>query len=189
MNLEKTTIFLQKWRVRLGHVFGLLIIIFARPETKWLIVGAIVSLAGEAVRVVSAGSIMKDQKLSISGPYARTRNPLYFGSFLMYLGLCLAANNIWVTAAYFPFFFAVYYATIYREEKFLAEKFGAEYDAFKAAVPRFLPRLKPAKGAEAGGGFSFPLAMKNKEYEALAAVIVTLGALWAMGLTGWTIKF
>ncbi len=101
----------------------------------------------------------------------------------MYLGLCIAASNLIVTAIYIPFFFVIYYATIYREEAFLGEAFGADYAAYCAETPRFFPRLRlPARN---GGGFSFAQSMKNREYEALVAVIILLGALWAMFLTGW----
>jgi len=48
----------------------------------------------------------------------------------MYLGFCIAASNIYVTAAYLPFFFIIYYATIFREETYLKEAFGADYDKF-----------------------------------------------------------
>lgn len=183
--MEKTTKFLQKWRVRLGHLFAIVILVFARPSIETLIAGTIVAFAGEAVRVASAGYIFKDKKLSIEGPYSFTRNPLYVGSFFMYLGFCVAAGNLFVTAAYFPFFFVVYYATIFREEAYLKGAFGAEYEKFCSEVPRFFPRLKRSASASGGGSFSFAQASKNKEYEALIAVVIVLGALWAMFLTGW----
>ncbi|HOO55365.1 MAG TPA: isoprenylcysteine carboxylmethyltransferase family protein [bacterium] len=181
--MEKITKLLQKWRVRLGHLFGIAVLVFARPELKWLLVGTFVSLFGEAIRIISAGYIQKDQELSRTGPYAFTRNPLYVGSFFMYLGLCIAASNWIVLLVYIPFFFIIYYATIFREESYLKEAFKEDYAGFCADVPRFFPipwKIKYSKG----NGFSMALSMKNREYEALIAVCVFLGLMWAMGLTG-----
>ena len=47
-----------------------------------LAVGAAVALAGILLRAASAGHLAKNQSLAVSGPYARTRNPLYLGSAL-----------------------------------------------------------------------------------------------------------
>ena len=184
--MENVLAALQKWRVRLGHLFALVVLACARPETSFLIAGTIVSLAGEAIRIYSAGTILKDETLARSGPYAFTRNPLYLGSFLMSLGFCIAAANIYLLALFFVFFFSVYYATIYREEQFLKGRFGAEYEAFCRDVPRFFPRLSPAPGATRAS-FDWSQVRKNKEYEGLAATLVILAILWAMGLTGWNV--
>lgn len=183
--MEKILIFLQKRRVRIGHVFAVVILVFARPQPEWLAVGTALALAGEAIRVVSAGYIRKDTALSASGPYAFTRNPLYLGSFLMYLGFCVASANVFVLAAYFPFFFVVYYAAIVREEACLGSAFGEEYAKYCREVPRFFPRLRPCC-RPAGGSlpFSFAQTVKNREYEAMIAAVVVLGLLWAMWLTG-----
>jgi protein-S-isoprenylcysteine O-methyltransferase Ste14 len=184
--MDSMTKFLQKWRVRLGHIFAILALVFARPsEIGFLIAGTFIALAGEAIRIASAGYIRKDKDLSRTGPYAYTRNPLYLGSYLMYLGFCIATSNLFVTAAYLPFFFVVYYATIFREESYLRKAFGPEFEQFRAEVPRFFPRLRPARRNGAGGGFSLAQAAKNREYEALIAIIIIIGVLWAMYLTKW----
>ena len=183
--MEKPTILLQKWRVRLGHLFSLVILIFADPTLPLLAAGTAVTVLGLAVRMAAAGCIQKDRVLSRHGPYAYTRNPLYLGSFFMVLGFCIAAGNVWVLLAFFPFFFSIYYATIYREEQYLKQAFGADYAAFCAEVPRFFPRPTPAVR---GGGpwFSWRQAMANHEYEGAGAALVLLAILWAFGLTGFS---
>ena len=56
--MESATKFLQKWRVRLGHLFAIVVLIFARPtDIKVLLAGTAVALAGEAIRIASAGYI------------------------------------------------------------------------------------------------------------------------------------
>ena len=183
--MDNLTGTLQKWRVRLGHVFSLAILFFATPTALLAAIGTVVTLLGLALRLAAAGCIQKDQVLSRHGPYAYTRNPLYVGSFFMVLGFCVAASNVWVAAAFFPFFFSIYYATIYREEQFLKGKFGEEYAAFCREVPRFFPRPIPAQRGS-GGWFSMKQAMANHEYEGAGAALVVLALLWAMALTGFS---
>jgi len=60
-------------------------------ETK-LVVGALVALVGLLIRGWASGHIMKNQRLATTGPYAFTRNPLYFGSFLIAVGFAIAAH-------------------------------------------------------------------------------------------------
>jgi protein-S-isoprenylcysteine O-methyltransferase Ste14 len=182
--VEKTQMFLQKWRVRLGHMFGIVVVVFARPHMEWLLAGTTLALAGEAIRVYSSGCIRKDTALSMAGPYAFTRNPLYVGSFLMYLGFCIAAANWIVLAVYFPFFFITYYATIFREEMFLRGVFKDAYNEYCKAVPRFFPRFRRLQKSADGLDFSFAQVMKNREYEAAIAIVIILALLWVMGLTG-----
>lgn len=177
---------LQKWRVRLGHLFALAIIFFAKPQMEFLVAGTLLTAAGEALRIYSAGIINKDQTLSRLGPYSRVRNPLYLGSFIMSLGFCVAASNHYVTLIAYPlFFFPVYYSTIFREEAFLSGKFGDEYGRFCREVPRFFPSLRAAEG---GGRaeFSWDQVKKNKEYEGLAAAVAIIIILWVMWALKWT---
>jgi protein-S-isoprenylcysteine O-methyltransferase Ste14 len=188
--MEQITAILQKWRVRLGHIFTLVLFFFAHPKLERdlyaLLIGAGVSLAGVAVRMAAAGCISKDETLSRRGPYAFTRNPLYVGSFLLYLGFCIAGANVWITAGFLPFFFIIYYATIFREEAFLSAKFGEDYAAFVRETPRFLPRLTHAKRG-GPGWFSWGQAMKNHEYEGALAGVIVLGILWMMAAAGFSI--
>lgn len=184
--VEKIMIFFQKWRVKLGHAFTIVLLFCAGPpHYRELIAGTAIALAGEAVRIAAAGLIRKDESLSRSGLYAYVRNPLYVGSFLMYLGFCVASGSVWIMIAFLPFFFIVYLATILREESFLRDKFGAEYDKFTAEVPRFMPRLSAAPGATPLN-FSWKQAAANKEYEGAIATALVLGVLWAMGAAGFS---
>lgn len=188
--MEKTTAILQKWRVRLGHLFTLVLLFFAHPRHERdlyvLLIGTGVSMLGVAVRMAAAGCISKDQTLSRRGPYAFTRNPLYVGSFLLYLGFCIASANVWITIGFLPFFFIIYYATIFREEAFLTSKFGEDYAAFMREVPRFFPRLTPARRG-GPGWFSWQQAMKNHEYEGALAGVIVLGILWVMAAAGFSV--
>lgn len=71
-------------------------------------------------------------------PYTFTRNPMYVGMTLAYLGAALATNWAW-PLVFLPAVIGVMSAfVIAREERYLAVRFGADYDAYRARVRRWL---------------------------------------------------
>jgi protein-S-isoprenylcysteine O-methyltransferase Ste14 len=74
------------------------------------------------------------------GPYHVTRNPDYIGQLLVYAGSAVASNTLWPIVVLPLVLFAVDRGVVRREERYLAAKFGAEYDAYAARVPRWLWR-------------------------------------------------
>src|SRR5687768_1547746 len=101
---------IQRWRVPLGFVCAAVFLFFARPTPTALAAGAFVSVLGLAIRAWAAGHIRKNAQLATSGPYAFTRNPLYFGSFLLGLGFTIASGR-WYLAVLFA---ALFIASICR---------------------------------------------------------------------------
>lgn len=83
----------------------------------------------------------KDLDLCQSGPYSLSRNPLYFFSFLGLIGVCLAAQNIFLMIVSTGVFLLYYRPVIIKEEKRLIGLFGSDYLLYMAKVPRFFPRL------------------------------------------------
>jgi len=168
--MDSSQSLVQRMRVPLGFVFGALFLWLAPRYTTPLTiaVGGAISLVGVLIRAWSTGHIVKNQKLTTTGPYAHTRNPLYFGSFLLALGFAIAAH--WVAVLLVVgFWIAVYGPTITRERDFLRSLYGAAYAEFEANVPAFLPRLSPwsgPAGADRSGGFSFPLYLRHREWQA-----------------------
>ena len=83
------------------------------------------------------------ERLVVRGPYRRVRNPMISGVLCVLLGEALLFGSIAVLA-WFAFVFvlnAVYFPLV--EEPDLQQRFGADYEAYRAAVPRWLPRLRP----------------------------------------------
>ena len=83
------------------------------------------------------------QKLVAVGPYRHVRNPMISGVAAMLLGEALTFGS-WLLALWFLAFVLVnhvYFA--FSEEPGLERRFGASYLAYKANVPRWLPRLTP----------------------------------------------
>ena len=104
----------RKVRLRIGFLFGIAYLIFARPTPGSLLLGLPVAFVGLLIRAWAAGHIVKNEQLTTTGPYAHTRNPLYFGSFLIAAGFAMAAHwsLLLVVIALFVF---IYGPTIEKE--------------------------------------------------------------------------
>jgi hypothetical protein len=169
--------FWMRWRVRTGYPVAILFIALASPTPRAILIGAIVSLIGLAIRGYASGYLRKDRELATSGPYARTRNPLYFGSAILAAGFVIAGNSIWagvLASAYFGIF---YYAVMRNEEDDLSKRFGAPFDQYAASVPLFFPALiaKPSSNASQ---FSSAQYSRNREYRALIGTLLGVVVMW-----------
>jgi len=191
---EKIVSVLYKKRVFLGFVFGICFIIFSRPSSlAALIFGLLVAIAGETVRLVASGYIIKNDELSTEGPYSLVRHPLYFGSFVMGLGLCLSIFSVYhiisaiiFMALYIVLFFSVYIPVLKKEEQVLIEKYGQKYLDYKASVPMLFPCLLNCKcncscNCEKektenikSKKFDKKVFMNNKEYRALLGLLAIM---------------
>lgn len=72
-----------------------------------------------------------------SGPYRYSRNPLYLSLAMLYAGIAIAIDCIWVMAMLVPVLIVVHYGIILREEAYLERKFPDAYPSYKARVRRW----------------------------------------------------
>jgi protein-S-isoprenylcysteine O-methyltransferase Ste14 len=166
-------------RLPLGFVLGITYLIFARPTALTLAVGGAIALVGVLIRAWASGHISKNARLATTGPYAHTRNPLYFGSFLIAAGFAIAAH--WALLLLVVAFFVLIYApTMQRERANIAGRFPEAYEAYAANVPAFVPRPTPWKATHPDEGrFSIDLYMKHGEWKAgLTYVLVMSWLTW-----------
>lgn len=138
-------------------------------------------LPGVWLRGYAAGYVKKNRELTVTGPYAHTRNPLYLGSMLIAAGFSVALLS-WPVALVLALGFGVIYVpVIASEERFLRATFP-EFDEYCRRVPRLIPRLTPGKvsGREANSGsFSLSLYLKHREYNAgMGAALLYFSLLW-----------
>jgi len=73
-----------------------------------------------------------------SGPYRISRNPLYVGLAIVYLGLTLAFDVWWGIALLVLVLLVMHLGVIQREERYLERKFGDAYRQYRSAVRRYL---------------------------------------------------
>jgi protein-S-isoprenylcysteine O-methyltransferase Ste14 len=76
--------------------------------------------------------------LVVDGIYRRTRNPLYLGLTLVYLGLGVAAGSLWAIGLVVPLLWVINVGVVKREERYLERKFGDAYRAYKVRVRRWV---------------------------------------------------
>ena len=138
-------------------------------------------LPGLWLRGYAAGYVKKNRELTMTGPYAYTRNPVYLGSMLIAAGFAVALLS-WPVALLLAVGFAVIYIpVIASEERFLRATFP-EFSAYCGQVPRLIPRLWPSSrsGHQSGSGaFSLELYLKHREYNAgMGAALLYLGLLF-----------
>ncbi len=135
-----------------------------RDDGGWAAYGSGVALValGEAVRFWAAGYIAKDSVIATGGPYAHVRNPLYFGSLLLAVGMGLVSGlGVWGVGITVSLFLVFHLAAILYEEKFLKAKFGQPYLDYVARVPRLLP--SPWPRTTGSGRFAWAQALRNRE--------------------------
>lgn len=166
---------LSRVRVPAGFVFAALYLYFSTPSSRELWIGGSLAFVGIVIRAWATGHIRKNDELTVSGPYALTRNPLYLGSFIIGLGFSIAGGNLVIPAVFLVCFAAIYAPVMQREMEYLKRKFPGEYLRYQATVPLFFPRLTPANIGS--GQFSFHRYMKHREYQALAGFVAAISFL------------
>ncbi len=137
----------KRLRPRLLAVYGLLLalVAYAQPSPASFAVGLVPILLGETLRLWATGHLHKNDALTLSGPYAYLRNPLYLGTMLIGLGFALiAASSLayGVLAIFLLGYFGYYMPYKDRIESARLEAlYGDAYRRYAVAVPSLLPRL------------------------------------------------
>jgi len=178
--------FFVRWRVRFGYPLAIAVLYFSRPAPRRILLGALVGVLGLWVRTYAAGYLHKQEVLTVTGPYAYTRNPLYLGSAILAVGAGLATQS-WISVSVLIVYFAVFYSMVMqREAKELRLRHGASFEAYASAVPLFIPRLTAAKlTGDSAGSFSFAQYKKNHEWQAAVGflfLLLVLLLIWRLRL-------
>jgi protein-S-isoprenylcysteine O-methyltransferase Ste14 len=164
----------RRIRVPLGFLFAAAYIWLAQPTVRSIVAGSCVSLVGLLIRALASGHVTKNEQLTTSGPYAYTRNPLYFGSFILAAGFAVASRSWWVALIATVMFFVIYIPVIGGEEAFLRSHFP-EFEEYARHVPRLIPRLRPHQ--KSATLFSWDLYWKHREYNAALGTAFMIAAM------------
>jgi len=164
----------RRIRVPLGFAFAAFYLAVARPTRNSLLWGSSLIIAGLVIRALASANVEKNERLTTTGPYAYTRNPLYLGSLVLAGGFAVAALSVWIVLGMVAIFSAVYIPVILSEESYLRQKFP-EFAGYAKHVPRLLPRLTHFRNQPSG--FSWSLYWKHREYNATVGAVIMFAAL------------
>ena len=157
---------LARWRVRIGFLSAVLVLVLARPTwTTWL-VGLIVAILGEGVRVWAAGHLEKSREVTRSGPYRWVQHPLYVGSALIAGGVVIAAWYPLVAAVTVVYMVVTLTAAVRTEAAHLRRAFGDTYDQYRES------RAEPMQRR-----FSLDRAVRNGEHRAVLGLVLGFSLL------------
>ena len=122
---------------------------------------------------------MEGDRVIAAGPYRYTRNPLYLGTVLNTVAIAMLMRPVEGAVA-FCLILLVQFRLIAREEPYLASQMGSAYTSYVAAVPRFLPSLRPRTPAS---------AIKPNWQQGTLSEIYVLGCALSFAALGWSTGF
>lgn len=150
------------WRLALCYSGILVLIYFSQPTPVSIAVGLVPILAGQALRVWAAGHLVKNLRLTTTGPYAYVKNPLYLGAITIVVGFCIVGMPPWnLTPSprdprlilYLLFLAAFFLYYMPRKKKIESDRlrgiYGEAYTRYERAVPDLLPMLTPYRSGDA----------------------------------------
>lgn len=105
--------------------------------TSFPLIATGVGLTAWAVRSAGAIDLADPQSLTRHGPYRFSRNPMYIGWMLMYLGVGAALNTAW-TMILVPALAVVVHRQVATEEQQLEDRFGERYHRYRQQVRRYV---------------------------------------------------
>jgi len=127
------------------YAAGLVLLFWVRPTLSEYAVGLTAVLLGAVLRTWGAGHLVKTTSLTITGPYARMRHPLYVGTLLCGCGIAVMFGGWWalcVLGVLLPWFFLGYFPRKERLESARLEAlYGEAFARYRAEVPALRPRL------------------------------------------------
>ena len=168
---------IQRLRVPLGFITVIMFVVFSEPTRRSLTAGVPIALCGALIRAWASGHLRKNAILAVTGPYAFTRNPLYFGSFLMAVGCAVCGGNpllgIWLVA----FFLLVYWPVMRAEAAHMRTLFAGAYSEWETHVPLFIPRLTPYRNGQRQA-FDPRQYLHHREYRAGIGLAIVFAVLW-----------
>jgi len=171
-------------RVRVWMPLAFVVVAVAVRPPAWNLWGIPFIVVGEALRTWAAGHLVKDEELTVGGPYAHLRNPMYLGSLLSTAGFLAIVGDWRLAVAFGVIALAIYIPTVRQEEDYLRRMHGEMFDTYCRAVPGIMPRLRPADlGALVGQervscpAFAWSTVFANGEHNtwgALALLVILL---------------
>jgi len=185
---EKSRSWLSKVRKIPLFIGAFLLVYYANTDAKFhkILIGMLLVFLGEGIRIWAAGHLQKNEVLTVTGPYAYVKNPLYIGSIFITTGFCIMADNVYLLAAAF-FMFCFHYIPYKKkvEGDRLKKRFGNQYEDYDEKVPEYLPQMKPYSDQK--GSWQVKHFIENSEEGIL--LIVLAGIFLVLSRPYWSLIF
>lgn len=142
------------------------------------IIGICFVMAGFLIRIAARGYKEEHSRqghaLVVAGPYRIVRNPMYFGTFLIALGIIATLLAPWTLLVFIFIFLCIYIPQTKKEEQSLHSHFGSQYEAYCKATPRYFPHMRAL--VNLFGSLSLKIAWIKKERVSLGLVLIIVSA-------------
>jgi len=114
--------------------------------TVWFYVGLPICLLSLVMNVIASIDIATTpiDELVTKGTYSISRNPIYFATFLMYVGIGIAGAS-WIFLLCGVAWIIIWHFAVKAEERFLLEKYGNAYREYINRTPRWIGVQKSKK--------------------------------------------
>jgi len=169
-----------RYRSLVGGIGLIAALWLASPTARSIFFGFFLIILGMVFRGWSSGYINKDRELATEGPFALTRNPLYFGNLLLAVGIAIACHNLYSTIICIGFYVVFFPFLIVIERKRMKARFGRQYEQWAKHANLFFPRI----GRIGKGNFNISFYMKNREYRVLFFSLFVIAMLIIKYLKG-----
>jgi protein-S-isoprenylcysteine O-methyltransferase Ste14 len=174
---ERILVVLSRWRVDVAWL-GLLALPWAHPTRGSICLGLPALAGGVALRAWARGHLERGERVTITGPYAHVRHPLYVGSFLIALAFALMTHLTALPIVVGVAFVAMYVPKALREEAYLRRRFGAAYADYAARVGAVIPsRDGPRASAPTQPRFEWQRVIGHREWHTWIGVAALLAVL------------
>lgn len=155
----------------------------SQPTALSIALGLVPIAVGAGLRIWATGYLHKTESLTVAGPYAYLRHPLYAGTLLIATGFAIMAATP-LAAAVLGVFLLTYFAYYmpYKnriEGARLESLFGDAFRRYAVAVPRLVPRVHPYTplGGDASGSVVWRSERFADNNETGTTLAVCLGVL------------
>jgi protein-S-isoprenylcysteine O-methyltransferase Ste14 len=163
---------LKNFNARYAPYFlaGAVLLLASDASWRGIAIGSLPIVAGLGLRAWGTGHLVKNERFTVSGPYAYVRHPLATVAVLAFV-------LPWFALSYFP-----------RKERVesarLQARYGSAFDHYRAEVPALWPRLRawrpaPAESADVDSDIGWSIARydRNNELGTLIAVLAGIAAV------------
>jgi protein-S-isoprenylcysteine O-methyltransferase Ste14 len=165
--------------VPLHFFLAALLVWLARPTPALLAAGTVLVVLGLLVRAWAAGHLRRDLPLTVSGPYAHVRHPLYVGSALVLAGFSIAGGQALVAILAAAYFLILFVPVLRREDEERG-RLSELHAAYADQVPTFVPRLRAVNGFDGSERrFEWSVFLSNREWRAELGCALLLALLYA----------